>query len=74
MGGHNSLITGAACNENKIFTFSMDGKVCIWNRESLMREGDIREMVNGGILCGSYLKGYLVVSGNDLVTKLKKSK
>ena len=31
MGGHNSLITGAASDGKRLYTFSMDGKVCIWN-------------------------------------------
>jgi hypothetical protein len=42
MGGHNSVITGAASDGKKLYTFSMDGKVCIWNNETLTREGDIK--------------------------------
>ena len=75
MGGHSSVITGAACDSKKLYTFSMDGKVCIWNGDSLMREDDIKNPVNGGILCGSMIGEYLVVSGNDMVTKMiRKSK
>ena len=35
-----------------------------------MREDDIKNPVNGGILCGASINDYLVLSGNDMVTKL----
>lgn len=31
MGGHSSVITGAARDTKKLYTFSMDGKICIWD-------------------------------------------
>ena len=37
-----------------------------------MRESDIKNPVNGGILCGLSLGDHLVVSGNDMVTKILK--
>ena len=37
-----------------------------------MREDDIKNPVNGGILCGSSIGQYLVISGNDMITKLIK--
>jgi WD40 repeat protein len=70
MGGHTSLITGAASDGKKLYTFSMDGKVCIWNAETLVREGDMKDIVNGGILSGTLTENHLVVTGNDMVTKL----
>ena len=70
MGGHNSVITGAACDDKKLYTFSMDGKICIWNNDNLIRESDIKDSVNGGILGGLFIGGYLAVTGNDMVTKL----
>ena len=70
MGGHSSVITGAVQLGKKLYTLSMDGKVCIWNGQSLMREDDIKNPVNGGILCGTSIGTYLVLSGNDMVTKM----
>ena len=64
------MITGAASDGTKLYTFSMDGKICIWNNEKLFREGDIKGSVNGGILGGLCIGGYLAVTGNDMVTKL----
>ena len=53
----------------------MDGKICIWNEESLMREKDIKDPVKGGIVGGLSMGDYLVVSGSDLITKvLRKEK
>lgn len=70
MGGHNSVISGAARDQKYIYTFSMDGKICIWEADSLTRIGEIKETVSGGIVSGITIGNYLAVSGVDLVTKL----
>lgn len=38
MGGHSSMITYADSDQKWIYTFSMDGKVNLWNRQTLARE------------------------------------
>lgn len=37
MGGHSSLINGATYDEKWIYTFSMDGKIHLWNKSTLSR-------------------------------------
>lgn len=70
MGGHNSLITGASFDQKWIYTFSMDGKINLWNRETLMRDKEIKDIVKGGILTGVSIGKCIVVSGGDLLTKV----
>lgn len=30
MGGHSSVITGSGREKGVLYTFSMDGKICVW--------------------------------------------
>lgn len=70
MGGHSSLITHADSDEKWIYTFSMDGKVNLWNRLTLTREKEIKDIVKGGILTGISIKGRLAIAGDDLLVKV----
>lgn len=42
MGGHSSVITGAGLLGKLLYTFSMDGKVCVWEEDSLQRLSEIK--------------------------------
>ena len=70
MGGHSSLITHADSDAKWIYTFSMDGKVNLWNRETLSREKQINDIVKGGILTGISIEGRLAIAGDDLLVKV----
>lgn len=70
MGGHSSLITHADSDEKWIYTFSMDGKVNLWDRQTLKREKEMKDIVKGGILTGLSVNGRLAISGDDLLVKV----
>lgn len=70
MGGHSSLITYADSDEKWIYTFSMDGKVNVWNRVSLIREKQMTDIVKGGILTGISIQGRLAIAGDDLLVRV----
>lgn len=70
MGGHSSLITSADSDEKWIYTFSMDGKINLWNRQTLAREKEMNEIVKGGILFGASVKDRLFVAGGDMLVKV----
>lgn len=70
MGGHSSLITYADSDEKWIYTFSMDGKVNLWNRLTLKREKELTDIVKGGILNGISVKGRLAIAGDDMLVKV----
>lgn len=70
MGGHSSLISSADSDEKWIYTFSMDGKVNLWNRTTYKRENEMKDIVKGGILSGVSVKDRLVIAGGDLLVKV----
>ncbi len=70
MGGHSSLITSADSDDKWIYTFSMDGKVSLWNRLTLKRDKEIKDLVKGGILTGISSGDRLVIAGDDLLVKV----
>ena len=70
MGGHSSVITGAGVSGNFLYTFSMDGKICVWENESLQRLSEIKESASGGIVTGCVIGKRLIFSGGNLVTKV----
>lgn len=70
MGGHSSLITYADSDEKWIYTFSIDGKINLWNRLTLMRDKEIKDLVKGGILTGISIGDRLAIAGDDLLVKV----
>jgi hypothetical protein len=48
----------------------MDGKVNLWNRQTLARDREITDTVKGGILLGVSLKDRLAIAGGDLLIKV----
>lgn len=70
MGGHSSLISSADSDEKWIYTFSMDGKVNLWNRTTYKRDNEMKDIVKGGILMGVSVKDRLVIAGGDLMVQV----
>lgn len=48
----------------------MDGKVTLWSLTNFSRLREIKDIVNGGIVGGLSLNSFLVITGNDLMTKI----
>lgn len=70
MGGHTSVITSADCDDKWIYTFSMDGRLNLWNRQALSRDKEIKDLVKGGIEAALSIKDKLFISGGDLMVQI----
>jgi hypothetical protein len=70
MGGHNSVITSIDYDSEFLYAFGMDGKVTFWSLTNFSRLKEIKDIVNGGIVSGLSHNSFLVINGNDLMTKI----
>ena len=48
----------------------MDGKISLWNRQTLTRDKEIKDLVKGGILNGISIGDQLTIAGDDLLVKV----
>jgi len=70
MGGHNSVITSIDYDGQFLYGFGMDGKVTFWSLTNFSRLKELKDIVSGGIVSGVSVNSFLVISGNDLMTKI----
>lgn len=74
MGGHSSLISDVDFDEKYVYTFSIDGRINLWNRETIRRDHDMNDIVKGGILSGICINSSLIVTGGDLMSRVVEKK